>query len=60
MSVEILANDETVELVFNYSIRSHVFYVLDIAVHTEDQKSASYIFKLKELMTNCLGRHEKM
>lgn len=60
MSVEILANDETVELLANHSISRHVFYVLDIAVDTEDQKSTSYIFKLKELMTNCLGRLENM
>lgn len=60
MSVEMLAKDETVELLFNYSIIRHVFYVLDIAVDTEDQKSTSYIFKLKELMTNCLGRRGKM
>lgn len=60
MSVESLANDETVELLFNYSISRHVFSVLDIAIDTEDQKSTSYIFKLKEFMTNCLGRCEKM
>ena len=47
MYVEVLVSVKRVEILYGHSISRHLFYVLDVALSTEDQKSASTSLSLR-------------
>lgn len=59
MYVEVLVSVKRVEILYGHSISRHLFYVLDVALSTEDQKSASTSLSLRRSWLSGPGRSVK-